>query len=344
VLRWFALWTALALAWSWLFGEVDAAGWEVAGGVANAAALLLFLAVCRLSAPRWADLWVQAYVAIGVLVVALSFAVCYGRWATPFPAGRLRDVLVFAGGLHPVLTGLLAAWGMVAASALAARGRNRRSGWLAAVAVLAAGCCYSHSRGAMLAAAAGMAALLLTAGWRRWGPPAAVVAGVAAAYLFVVPPLASRGRAAAAPTPPARELVTRGDNGRLALYRFLWSEVEGVPAHLAGRGVWADRAAGPPDLFWSAPHPHSAYFATYLAGGALGAAVVATVLASGLLRGWRSRRAEGGLWTPVLACGAVGLAFDGDLLVALWTTPRVEPLLFWLPWAALSPGGPRSAD
>jgi hypothetical protein len=243
-----------------------------------------------------------------------------------------------------VLTGLLSAWGMVAASALAARGERPGIGWLLAVAVLGAGCCYSHSRGAMLAAAAGMAVLLLTAGVRRWWPPAAVAAGVVVVYLSLVPALVDRAGGGPGAPPPARELLARGDNGRIVLYRFLWSEVEGVPAHLAGRGAWADRSAGPPDIFWPAPHPHSAYFATYLASGALGTAVVAAVLAAGLLRGWRSRRGDGGLWAPVLACGAVGLAFDGDLLLALWTTPRVEPLLFWLPWAALAPPAPLSPD
>lgn len=294
----------------------------------------------------------------GAVAATASFVVWYGIEGHPFPRARLRDVFVYADGLHPVLTGLLAGFSSLAAAACAAgaRSRGRRSVWLAAQAVLVAAVFFSHSRGAILAAVAGFAAFVGFVGPRRSWPALAVFAGVVLFYQFGASRFSSDERRTferGAPT-PAHELVGRRDNGRMELYRALLARLDSPAKWIAGRGLLADRSAGTDEIRWDAPHPHSAYLATLLIGGIGGLVALSAATAAVARRAWSARRsagrADGGdvpfvaAWSALFVLGLVGLLFDGDNLLAIRTIPRVEALLFWVPWAVLSTVGPARGD
>jgi hypothetical protein len=78
-------------------------------------------------------------------------------------------------------------------------------------------------------------------------------------------------------------------------------------------------------------HLHSAFLATFVHGGIIGAALLLVVLGCGIQRACRMAAAGEAIWIALLAFGCGGLLFDRESLASLATAPRFEGLLFWLP-------------
>jgi hypothetical protein len=78
-------------------------------------------------------------------------------------------------------------------------------------------------------------------------------------------------------------------------------------------------------------HLHSAFLATFVHGGIIGAALLLLVLGHGIKRACRLAVQGDATWIALLAFGCGGLLFDGESLASLATAPRFEGLLFWLP-------------
>ena len=219
---------------------------------------------------------------------------------------------------------------------------SRWLGW-AVVGLLHFAALLSGSRGAMLALACGHAVLLLARGWRR-GSAAACVFVLTAVLYFTSAPLFARiqhwraesAAATAAPQGVKNQLqkaVERGDNCRLDIYRAGWHAVDHVwlgTGQWGVRGLWQCELQAKTSIMMMS-HLHSAFFATLVHGGIIGAALLLVVLGRGIRCALRLARAGDATWISLLAFGCGGLLFDGESLASLATAPRYEGLLFWLP-------------
>ncbi len=253
---------------------------------------------------------------------------------------RLMNLLVH-GGLNQVCTGLIFGFAALWLAALMEAKPTPQPRWLgwAAAGLLHFAAFLSGSRGAMLAMACGHLALLLTRGWRRGGAAACVFLTAAALYFTSAPLFARIQRWRVEPavtqviTHPFQKVVERADNSRLDIYRAGWHAVDHV---LLGTGQWGVRGRWQCELqsktsILMMSHLHSAFFATFVHGGIIGAALLLVVLGHGIRRAHRLARAGDATWPSLLAFGCGGLLFDGESLASLATAPRFEGLLFWLP-------------
>lgn len=253
---------------------------------------------------------------------------------------RLTNLLVH-GGLNPVCTGLTFGFAALWLAALIEKdtmGLSRQFAW-SVIVLLHLATFWSGSRGAMLALASGHLALLIARGWRR-GAPAVFVLLLTGTIYFSSAPLMARLeslRQTSQESAPGlahhlEEAVARADNGRFDIYRAGWNALDNL---WLGTGQWGVRDVWQcelqPDPCGMMTHLHSAFFATFVHGGLIGAALLIALLALA----WRSacRLAVGGdaTWVALLAFGCGGLLFDGESLTSLATAPRFEGLLFWLP-------------
>ncbi len=270
-----------------------------------------------------------------LLSITLSYFVLPGHHT----GERLTNLLVH-GGLNPVCTGLifgfaalwLAAWMENESSLLL-----RRITW-AAMVLLHLAAFLSGSRGAMLALACGHAALFLARGWRR-GAAAACVFVITGMIYFTSTPLLTRltpSRTAPAASMTAHPLQTaleRGDNGRIDIYRAGWHAMDNLwlgTGQWDVCGIWQCELQAHADITLMS-HLHSAFFATFVHGGIVGALLLLVPLGIGIQRARRLAVQGDATWIALLAFGCGGLLFDGESLASLTTAPRFEGLLFWLP-------------
>jgi O-antigen ligase len=129
-----------------------------------------------------------------------------------------------------------------------------------------------------------------------------------------------------------QKAVERGDNGRFDIYRAGWNALDNP---WLGTGQWGVRDVWQcelqPDPCSMMTHLHSAFFATFVHGGIIGAVLLLALLLQAL-RSARDLAQKGdATWIALLAFGSGGLLFDGESLTSLATAPRFEGLLFWLP-------------
>ena len=255
---------------------------------------------------------------------------------------RLVNLLVH-GGLNPICTGLIFGFSAVWLAALV-EGKvlpiPRRLAW-ALIALLHLAAFFSGSRGVMLALASGHAALLLARGWRRGAAALGVFVITGILYFTSAPLLAKiatwRAESAVVIETPAlthhlQKAVERGDNGRFDIYRAGWNALDNP---WLGTGQWGVRDVWQcelqPDPCSMMTHLHSAFFATFVHGGIIGAVLLLALLLQALRCARNLSQKGHATWIALLAFGCGGLLFDGESLTSLATAPRFEGLLFWLP-------------
>lgn len=275
--------------------------------------------------------------------IVLSYFVLPGHHA----GERLTNLLVH-GGLNPVCTGLIFGFAAVWLSALVGNHSTslpRRLLW-ATIMLLHFAAFLSGSRGAMLALVCGHAVLFVARGWRRGAAALGVLLITGTIYFTSASLLADTGTrqdkpAAVIITHHFHKVVERGDNGRLDIYRAGWNAMDNLwlgTGQWGVRDVWQCELQPLDDRIMS--HLHSAFFATFVHGGLIGAVLLLALLACGVRRAWRISVQGDATWLALLAFGCGGLLFDGESLASLTTAPRFEGLLFWLPLTvALARGG-----
>jgi hypothetical protein len=302
-------------------------------------ALLLLTLLLFFNGARNSPLMRQAGVWTGhlsALAAAISLVWHLHRFGTNFEDYRLQNLLVY-GGLNPVCTGILfgfcGLW-------LCAMPLTRLTALSSLVLTTAAFC--SASRGAMLSLLAGHLVLLAVRGLKQGWRPFLIL--VAAGSLFslsgtlVKRPQAMPAGASAISQPVAR-LIARPNEGRLEIYEAGWRSLESPLDHVIGIGQWGSKQRWqqflPLDPWNLCGHLHSAFFATYVQGGLIGAALLLMLMTRLAVRAWCRVSAREPEWAALLAYGITALVFDGESLASLLTLPRFETLIFWLPAVCL---------
>ena len=319
---------------------------EIMRGLVGALLLVIFCALLWQQAQNNDFLRALGWVTglTGALAALLSIVLSYFVLPNHQAGERLTNLLVH-GGLNSVCTGLIFGF---AALWLAALVENRgkpvpvRIAW-AVMVLLHLATFLSGSRGAMLALACGHAVLLAARGWRR-GRMAFCVFLLTSVFYFSSAPLFARiARWRSEPTAVAaashgithqfQKAVARGDNCRLDIYRSGWHAMDNL---LLGTGQWGVSGVWQCELqsktnISMMGHLHSAFFATFVHGGIIGAVLLLVALGCGIKRAWWLAVGGDATWLVLLAFGCTGLLFDGESLTSLATAPRFEGLLFWLP-------------
>lgn len=282
------------------------------------------------------------------LAAAFAALVSMGVWYLVLPghmAGeRLQNLLVHR-GLNPICTGLIFGFSGMWFLGLVEGVRGlttRRLAWSLAI-VLHLAAFFTGSRGVMLALLCGHTALLVARGWRRGLPATAVLAITALVYFSSAPLMAKivtwSADPAVVPPPPGithhwEKAMERRDNGRIDIYRAGWNAIDNV---WIGTGQWGVgdvwQCDLQPDPYGMMRHLHSAFFATFVHGGIIGAVLLLALLGYAARCAWRLARQgkQDATWVALLAFGCGGLLFDGESLLSLATAPRFEGLLFWVP-------------
>jgi|UniRef100_UPI0037840A68 hypothetical protein len=284
--------------------------------------------------------WITGILAgcAALISLVLSYFVLPGHMA----GERLTNLLVH-GGLNPICTGLIFGFSAIWLAALVegkALPVSRRLAWTL-IALLHLAAFFSGSRGVMLALACGHAALLLASGWRRGAAALGVFVITGMLYFTSAPLLAKiavwRAESAVAIATPTlthhlHKAVERGDNGRFDIYRAGWNALDNL---WLGTGQWGVRDVWQcelqPDPCSMMTHLHSAFFATFVHGGIIGAVMLLALLTHALRCARNIAQQGNATWLALLAFGCGGLLFDGESLTSLATAPRFEGLLFWLP-------------
>ena len=277
---------------------------------------------------------VDTFIAATTIAMAISL-VCYFTVSSDifvFPERRMANMLMYWGGLAPVLTGLLAGFAGVA---LACRWPSFPRRRLAAVAlvVLVAACLFSQSRGAIVSFL-GAFVILFVLRPRQTLYPLLITVVVAVFYQYASPKRTIYKAPRFSNTSPVARLVKRSHGGRKPLYHVL---VRRMDSHewLIGKGPNADHVVTRPEIHWHAAHPHSAYLATVYHGGFVALIILLATAAWGWWQCFLVFRRKGDpLWFCLAAFGGIAMLPDGESFVSLWTLPRLEGLIFWFPLAA----------
>lgn len=298
------------------------------------------LAACQ----RWC-------VAAALVAAVTSLVIFYGVNAGASFGERLRNWFVH-GGQHPVPTaisfGFAAVWaglGLARSATLAAAWR-----WGSVLFVLNLAVAFGQSRGASLAMLAATGLLAVVVRRKRAALPLLWVVLALVVFHFLSQRLAERaalarqfpGRVvvpAASADPLDRRLpdnglgrwVERGDGGRLTLYRHLLQRIEEPSQRFWGKGWWHEHSAAA-DVKWPATHPHSVLVATHYHGGQValvGLLFFGVLVLSRAFESWRGGFGLDGL--VLFFYGTTALVFDGEALTSLFTEPRFESLVFWVP-------------
>ncbi|MDZ4402117.1 O-antigen ligase family protein [Prosthecobacter sp.] len=354
----FLLWMTARSCFSEAFMHGDASA-EITRGLLGTMLLVLFCTLAWQQAQKTEALHAVGWVAgmIAAFSALISIVLSYFVLPDHHAGERLTNLLVH-GGLNPVCTGLTFGFAAVWLAALMENETTplpRRFMW-AAIAFLHLAAFLSASRGAMLALLCGHAALLIARGWRRGAAAACVFIVTGAIYFTSAPLLAKLDRwrvesaelAAHQPgiTHHLQQAVERGDNGRLDIYRAGWNAIDNPwlgTGQWGVREVWQCELQASDDTLMS--HLHSAFFATFVHGGVIGAVLLLGLLMCAVRRAWRISVHGDATWIALLAFGCGGLLFDGESLTSLATAPRFEGLLFWLPlMVALVRGGKSHAS
>ncbi len=314
---------------------------EIMRGILGVLLLVMFCALVWQQAQSNESLHAMGWVMgmTSALAALISIALSYFILPDHHTGERLTNLLVH-GGLNPVCTGLIFGF---AALWLAAWVENksallpRRIAW-AAVVLLNLAAFLSGSRGAMLALACGHAALFLARGWQRGTAAAGLFVITGVIYFTSAPLLADLTPWRSAPpaltaTHPLQTALERGDNGRLDIYRAGWHAMDSLwlgTGQWGVREVWQCELQAKTDITLMS-HLHSAFFATFVHGGIIGAVLLLVLLGCGIQRACRLAVQGDATWIALLVFGCSGLLFDGESLASLVTAPRFEGLLFWLP-------------
>ena len=294
----------------------------------------------------------QRWCVSAALVAAVtSLVIFYGVNAGASFGERLRNWFVH-GGQHPVPTaitfGFAAVWaglGLARSATLATAWR-----WGSVLFVLNLAVAFCQSRGASLAMLAATGLLALVVRRKRAALPLLWVVLALVAFHFLSQHLAERAALArqfpgrvvvpAASTDPLdsrlpdnglSHWVERGDAGRLTLYRRLLQRIEEPSQRFWGKGWWHEHSAAA-DVKWPATHPHSVLVSTHYHGGQV--ALVGLLFLGGLVLSRAFEVWRGGLGLDGLVLfvyGSTALVFDGEALTSLFTEPRFESLVFWVP-------------
>ncbi len=310
--------------------------WQVLAALLNLVLLATFFAIPTLAIARRKfrlSRMLKTVVVVAAAATFLSFIVHYGIRQAVFPIERFKNVLVYADGLNPVLTGLSCGFAGVLSLGLARRAETKTGFWVwwGTSVILLAGVFYSASRSAMIATVAGTLVMVLTGPkYKRW---------LLAAPLILVAMLYGTGLVGASTGPlgPMVDLVKRGDSGRMAIYSAISKRMV-EPAHVfLGHGLWAPEALPPEEAGSLAFHAHSMYASTFYHSGLLGAVWLFAVLGLGLERAWSVWwRSGDAVWLALLAFGMVGLMCDGTMPFRVMTITRIEPVLILFPLAVSS--------
>lgn len=319
---------------------------EIMQGLLGTGLLVLFCAIVWSQAQSRENLHAMGWVTGMTSALAALVSIVLSYFVLPHhQAGERLMNLFVHGGLNPVCTGLifgfaalwLAAWVEDCGGPVA-----NRIAWAAST-LLHFAAFLSGSRGAMLAMACGHAVLLSARGWRR-GRLALCMFLLTGAVYFTSAPLFARiaqwraepaAVTASAPgiTHHFQKAVARGDNSRLNIYRAGWHAMDGPwlgTGQWGVRGVWQCELQAKTNISMMS-HLHSAFFATFVHGGIIGAALLLLALGCGIRHACRLAARGEVIWISLLAFGCAGLLFDGESLASLTTAPRFEGLLFWLP-------------
>lgn len=156
----------------------------------------------------------------------------------------------------------------------------------------------TQSRGPMLAMGAGIGAVLIARRHYRLLGAGAVAAILLGALVF------------ATPLHTKIPALNRADTGRLAVWEQSIDNIEDSPVF--GHGIGAKffyKYKSRHDRIETASHPHSLYLGTLVQGGAIGLALLITILISGLLTAGRLARRTGESWplAAISACCFLGL-------------------------------------
>jgi hypothetical protein len=320
--RW--LWLVTALLGYQALSRLWSGGSERISNPADLAMVfLLLVALVTIGRKEGAGTIITGVLAILCAGVTLySLVVYYGEDSHQLAGHRLRNVLVYEEGLNPVLTGMLCAFGAVAAVWFLRRDDwwPFRGGWVLALAVLVFGLMMAESRGALLSAGVGLTVLAFFLRRSIW--PAVATIGVSvAAYLVILFSIGDGGG-----------LIERGSTGRVEIYKW-FLERTSLRDVVIGRGMSAEVTIAEEELGWFVHHPHSAYLTQFLLTGVLGLGLMLLVI------GWASRsalveaRRKDVLWLALLASGTVALIFDCGQMFSVYSAPRIEFLLVLVPAA-----------
>lgn len=319
---------------------------EIMRGIVGVSLLVMFCALVWQQAQRHKSLHALGWVTGMTSALAALISIVLSYFVLPHhqTGERLMNLLVH-GGLNPVCTGLIFGFAALWLAALmehAATPLPRRIAW-AAIALLHFAAFLSGSRGAMLAMACGHAVLLSARGWRRGRMAVGVFVLTGAVYFTSAPLLAHMaqwhsGPAAITASAPGithhfQKVVERGDNSRLDIYRAGWHAMDNLWLGTGQWGVcgnWQCELQAKTNISMMS-HLHSAFLATFVHGGIIGAVLLLLVLGHGIKRACRLSAHGDATWISLLAFGCGGLLFDGESLASLATAPRFEGLLFWLP-------------
>jgi O-antigen ligase len=297
-------------------------------------ALLLFFNAARNSkVMRLTAVWTGH---LSALAAVISLGWHLRQFGTNFEDYRLQNLLVH-GGLNAVCTGLIfgfcGLW-------LCVMPLTRLTALSSLVLTTAAFC--SGSRGAMLSLLAGHVVLLAVRGLKGGWRPVLIL--LTAGGLFSLSGvLVKRPEATPAAghsiSQPMTRAITRPTEGRMDIYKAGWSSLDTPLDHVIGIGQWGTQERWkqhlPPDPSNLCGHLHSAFLATYVHGGLIGAALLLVLITRLAGRAWHRLRSGDPAWPVMLAAGMAALVFDGESFGTLLTLPRFETLLFWLPAAAL---------
>lgn len=273
---------------------------------------------------------------LSALAAVISLVAHLQRFGTNFEDYRLHNLLVYD-GLNPVCTGILFGFSGLWLCAMPLTRLTALSSL-----VLTTGAFCSGSRGAMLSLVAGHLVLLTVRGLKQGWRPFLIL--VAAGSLFSLSgTLMKRPEATPAAghsfSQPMARVIARPTEGRVGIYEAGWRSLETPADHLIGIGHWGTKHRWqqhlPPDPWNLSGHLHSAFFATYVHGGLIGAVLLLVLMARLAARAWSRLRAGEPAWPALMAYGVTALVFDGESLGSLLTLPRFETLIFWLPAAAL---------
>lgn len=286
-------------------------------------------------------------VAAAVVAAVTSVVVFYGLTPGVGFGERLCNVFVH-GGQHPVPTaitfGFAAVW---AGLGLAASSSHRTAwGWGTVLFLLNLAVAFCQSRGASLALLVATIFLAVLVRRKRAALPLVWVVLALVSFHFLSRHLAvraARAEADGAVAVPGQAVprrlpenglgrwVERGDAGRLDLYRLLLRRIDEPSQRFWGKGWWHEHS-GAAELRWPATHPHSVLMATHYHGGQVvlvGLFFFGALVLSRAFEVWRGGLGLEGM--VLFVYGSTALVFDGEALTTVFTEPRFESLVFWVP-------------
>ena len=349
---WLAAFFALAVLQHPPPASIDGLQMMLEAGAGMASVLVLAAAVAAVTVSGRGLVACQRTCVVAALLAAVtSLVIFYGVNAGASFGERLRNWFVH-GGQHPVPTAITFGFAAVWAGLGLARSATHATAWRwgSVLFVLNLSVAFCQSRGASLAMLAATGLLAAVVRRKRAALPLLWVVLALVAFHFLSQHLAERAALArkfpgrvvvpAASTDPfdsrlpdngLGHWVERGDAGRLGLYRLLLQRIHDPSQRFWGRGWWDEHSAAA-EVRWPATHPHSVLIATHYHGGQavlVGLFFLGALVLSRAYEVWRGGPGLDGL--VLFVYGSAALVFDGESLTTVFTEPRFESLVFWVP-------------